>query len=72
MPKEDINAIIIIFIDPILPLISSAANKMCQLGGGICLADLINKFGKENIEILLKCQAKLINSLCVIYIIFNF
>ena len=67
MPKEDINAIILIFIDPILPLISSAANKMCQLGGAICLADLIKNFGSENenIEILIKCQSKLINSLCV-------
>jgi hypothetical protein len=67
MPKEDINAIVIIFIDPILPLISSAANKMCQLGGAICLADLIKTFGNQNIEIILNCQSKLINSLCVIY-----
>ena len=49
MPKEDINAIIIIFIDPILPLISSAANKMCQLGGAICLADLIKNLQIGNI-----------------------
>jgi hypothetical protein len=65
MPKDDINAIVIIFIDPLLPLISSAANKMCQLGGAICLSDLIKTFGNENIEIILNCQSKLINSLCV-------
>lgn len=65
MPKEDINAIVIIFIDPLLPLISSAANKMCQLGGAICIADLIKTFGNENIDIILICQSKLINSLCV-------
>lgn len=65
MPKDDQNAIILIFIDPLLPLVSSGANKMCQLGGAIVLSDLIIHFGKENKEILIKCNSKLINSLCV-------
>lgn len=68
MPKEDQNAIILIFIDPLLPLVSSGANKLCQLGGAIVLADLIVLFGKENKDILFKCHMKLINSLCVIKI----
>lgn len=65
MPKDDQNAIILIFIDPLLPLVSSAANKMSQLGGAIVLSDLIANFGKENKDILIKCHTKLINSLCV-------
>jgi len=65
MPMEDQDAIILIFIDPLLPLVSSGANKMCQLGGAIVLSDLIANFGKENQELLIKCQSKLINSLCV-------
>ena len=67
MPKEDLNAIILIFIDPLLPLVSSGANKMCQLGGAIVLCDLIVLLGKENKEILIKCPTKFINSLCVIF-----
>jgi hypothetical protein len=65
MPKEDLNAIILIFIDPLLPLVSSAANKMTQLGGAIVLSDLIVIFSKENKDILIKSLSKLINSLCV-------
>lgn len=65
MPKDDLNAIILIFIDPILPLVSSSANKLTQLGGAIALSNMIIHFGKDNIEILVKCHIKLINSLCV-------
>jgi hypothetical protein len=65
MPKEDNDAIILIFLDPLLPLISSQANKICQLGGAICLTDFIKNFGSDNKDILIKCQTKLMNSLCV-------
>lgn len=65
MPKDDHKAIILIFIDPLLPLVSSGANKMCQLGGAIVLSDLIAYFGKENNEILIKCHTRLIASFCV-------
>ena len=65
MPKEDQKAIILIFIDPLLPLVSSGANKMCQLGGAIVISDLIVYFGEENQDILIKSHTKLINSLCV-------
>jgi hypothetical protein len=72
MPRDDINAIIIIFIDPLLPLVSSGANKMSQLGGAIALSDLIVYFGKENKDIIIKCHSKLINSLCVNIFCLNF
>ena len=67
MPKEDLNLIILIFVDPILPLVSSGANKLNQIGGAIALGDLIKCFGNENKQILMKCNQKLVNSLCVNY-----
>jgi hypothetical protein len=47
MPKDDINAVILILFDPLISLILSGSNKISQTGAAVCLSDLIEHLGKE-------------------------
>ena len=52
MPKDNIKSINILFIEPLVSLISSGKSKFSQDGAAICLADFIYHLGKDsNIEI---------------------
>lgn len=47
MPKDDINGIILIFLDPLLSIITSGSHKMSQTGAGVCLAEFIIHLGRD-------------------------
>lgn len=48
MPKDDINGIILIFLDPLISIITSGSHKMSQTGAGVCLADFIIHLGRDD------------------------
>jgi len=47
MPKDDIDGIILIFIDPLISIVTSGLNKNSQIGAAICLSDFIQFLGSS-------------------------
>jgi hypothetical protein len=48
MPKDDINGIVLIIVDPLISLIQTGSNKMSQVGAAVCLTDFISHLDEDN------------------------
>lgn len=47
MPKDNIKSVNILFIEPLISLMSSGSGKSSKEGAAVCLADLIYHLGKD-------------------------
>lgn len=77
MPKDDLSAIVLIFFDPLITMITSGTNKLAQTGAAVCLSDLISHLGRNtnfggtgndeeptnSLKILMTLDTKIINML---------
>jgi hypothetical protein len=70
MPKDDINGIVLLLIDPLISLIQTGSNKMSQIGAAVCLSEFIlhlDEDDENNTKILDAIGVKIIN-LASVYI----
>jgi hypothetical protein len=70
MPKDDINAVVLIMIDPLISLIQTGSNKMSQVGAAVCLSEFIQHLDEDdetNRKILDAITGKVINMSSVYY-----
>ncbi len=48
MPKDDVKAIIVFFIDPLISIINTGTSKNEQLAATICLSDMVSHLKENN------------------------
>jgi len=72
MPKDDYNAIVLIFFDPLISIILSGTNKVAQQTALICIGDLVKNLNTKKLTKPLELISSKIIGLITVKYILNF